>query len=75
MDDQARKDAMADAACLRLVARDVWFSRNCGTPTAALEVMFASTLTRFKHRTMRNIVYDARKVARDAFRACPGLRG
>jgi hypothetical protein len=78
MDDQARKDALADAETLVMVLRDLSargvlgvFDCLSALGTAAAHGRYAAT----DAPTWAAAAYRAHDAARAAFRACPGLRG
>jgi hypothetical protein len=77
MDDQARKDAMADADTLELCLRGIYHRGNMDTQVFGAKAGFlgASAIACASAGLDQLGRDQAREAARAAFRACPGLRG
>lgn len=75
MDDQARKDAFADADTLLTVLSPPWSNVEWRTLDAAEEAESIGLGHDFKGLWPDVAGYLGRTAARAAFRACPGLRG
>lgn len=78
MDDQARKDALSDAASLRTVCNADGLAADTSDVARAMMTANACawTMAHYGRPLLVEGAYDAaREAARSAFRAVPGLRG